>query len=278
MKKLLLLFLTLPFFVASCSSDDKDDVDPEVGTFKIEVKSISYNKISLDWNKVPEAYSYQVFYKAEGASKWETSNSIMPIDNGMTVHWNGDFASFAPDTKYSVQVKAFRDSRESSVMAESNVLEIKTLTEEEVLIVGKWELKARSASAETNDPALTAFIENLLKDEFEEQDPVEFFEDKTFSSKYSGEGGKPVEDAGTYAIEGDMLTMNYRLMEGVEVDDETASIFKVQFEVSQYNLYTKANFNEEEYDWILGQFKTDKPKEELIIKKIILTETFDRVK
>ncbi len=141
MKKLLFLFLALPFFVASCSSDDKDDVEPEIGTFKIEVKTISYNKISLDWNKVSEAYSYQVFYKAEGASKWETSNSIMPIDNGMTVHWNGDFASFAPDTKYSVQVKAFRDSREGSVMAESNILEIKTLTD-----IGFFNVKGKAIS------------------------------------------------------------------------------------------------------------------------------------
>jgi len=128
MKKLFNFLLLAVFALAittSCSDDDDNKA-----TLTVTGEAVSYNSIELKWNKINDAWNYQVFYKTEGDTEWKTSNYRMALENDpATITWDShsSFLSFSGETEYIIVVKAFRDSRESSVIAESAPITIKTL-------------------------------------------------------------------------------------------------------------------------------------------------------
>jgi hypothetical protein len=129
MKKLFFLLLLAPLFLPACSSDNNgnDDDGNNNGKVLITVKAeaVSHKTIRLSWTKIADAYGYQVFFKAEGRSDWDTSNFIMSFDGqSTTVVFEQSY--FGPDTKYTMVVKAFRDSFDNSVIGESKEFTVTT--------------------------------------------------------------------------------------------------------------------------------------------------------
>ncbi|MFV0538748.1 MAG: fibronectin type III domain-containing protein [Dysgonomonas sp.] len=122
MKNLFFLLLLTPLLFTACSSDD--DKDDNKATIVVESEAISYNKIRLSWVKIAETYRYQVFFKAEGASEWQTSDPFTPIDQSTTATF--ELSDLSADTKYTMVVKAFKDSSDNSVIGESKEFTVTT--------------------------------------------------------------------------------------------------------------------------------------------------------
>ncbi|MBK5720048.1 fibronectin type III domain-containing protein [Dysgonomonas sp. Marseille-P4677] len=208
MKKILVLLLAFPLFFASCSDDDNNDDNGTITAMTLTGEAVAHNIIALNWSKVDGTYSYQVFFKAEGETKWQTSNFKMADANDpATIEWEGTY--FQPEVKYTIMVKAFRDSGESSVIGESNTIEITTPTH--LTLIGGWKLTRYSATVKSNKSAYDARIAEFIIREFtlsgKETVDVElltyFNADLTFSSYENDE----LESEGNYSIAGDVLTL-----------------------------------------------------------------------
>lgn len=277
-KTLVALLLALPLFFAACSSDDKDDNgNGNLTNINLKGKAIAYNKVELEWNTLKDAYSYQVFFKAEGQKDWKETNARMATANdGATIKWDGgEFTYFNGGVKYDIKVKAFRDSREGSVMGESNTIAVQTPDETENLIVGKWlRTKERPVRIETNNAELSKFIESFFTKDLAEknENPVEFKADKTFKSEYTV-GDKKYEDSGIYEIKGNQLIMTTKIIE----NEETEDVETYGFEVSKTELNLTSDFNPEEYDWFIEQFQKEKPVDGLKITKITFVTSLKRL-
>ncbi|MBD8387467.1 lipocalin family protein [Dysgonomonas sp. BGC7] len=199
MKKLFLLLLLTPFLFAACSSDD-DGSNDSMAVIKVESEVVSYNTIKLSWPKILNAYRYQVFFKAEGGAEWQNSNSIMPVDQSTSVIFEQSY--FTPDTKYTIVVKAFRDSGSGSIIGESEEFVLKTFKPNEENIIGTWDFVSF-------DPIVTASSDEIKKAvEKAVNNDIDFFDYITFSEdgKISDSGS---EKNGSYSLYGNSLTVTY---------------------------------------------------------------------
>lgn len=240
MKKILVLLLAFPLFFASCSDDDNNDDNGKITAMTLTGEAIAHNTIALNWSKVNGAYSYQVFFKAEGEAEWKTSNFRMADANDpATIEWEG--AHFQPEVKYTIMVKAFRDSGESSVIGESNTIEITTPAY--LTLIGGWKLARYSATVKSNKSAYDARIAEFIIREFslsgKETLDVEillyFNADLTFSFYEDDK----LDAEGDYSTAGDVLTLTGSF-DGDEISNEIYT-----YNLQKDNLITSLDEKEE---------------------------------
>lgn len=104
--------LSLTLFACSSDDDDQDKVDNliEIKSFSAEVENNDY---VFSWVGVNDAYSYVVYYRAEGKAEWSRSNFYLPYGDNKPgqLMKRSFFAGFGKGIKYEMYIVAYRDSQ-----------------------------------------------------------------------------------------------------------------------------------------------------------------------